>query len=79
MNKTLFLLRKSSEQISAAVFLPAETDGDVVLLEEAVSAPLSLKNGKVFTVAMDTKSAVERMTYEDLVERIFQSDRVLVV
>jgi hypothetical protein len=78
MTKSLYLLRKPPGHISAAVFVPDAPDSEFVLLGEAASAPLALEKGRVFTIAGDGSSSTA-VTYEDLVEKIFQHDHVTVI
>jgi hypothetical protein len=77
MNTTLYLLRQSIEHVNQAVFLPSETEGDVVLLEEGGSSVLSHSKGKVFSLAENSRHSF--LSYDDLIDKIFQVDHVIVV
>lgn len=77
MNTTLYLLRQPIERVNQAVFLPSESEGDVVLLEEAVTSVLSHSKGKVFSLVENSRHPF--LSYDDLVQKIFQVDHVIVV
>ncbi len=77
MNKTLYLIRKPVDRINPAMFVPSETEGDVVLLEEGGSFRLVHRGGAVFSLSEHAPHP--RMTYDELVEMIFQSDRAMVI
>jgi len=77
MNTTLYLLRQSIEHVNQAVFLPSETEGDVVLLEEGSSSVLSHSRGEVFSLAENSRHSF--LSYDDLIDKIFQVDHVIVV
>jgi hypothetical protein len=77
MSATLYLLRRPINKIDPSLFVPSEVHGDVVLLEDAVSSTLTLSHGKV--LLLSEESTPGHVSYDDLVERIFQSDRVLVM
>ena len=77
MRKTLYLFRGSIEQVNPALFLPSESQGDVVLLEESGGRIFPYSGGKVFTV---THSQGERdLTYDELVKKIFEYDHTMVI
>lgn len=77
MNTTLYLLRRPIERVNQAVFLPSETEGDAVLLEEAGSSVLAHSKGKVFSLAENSRHSF--LSYDDLIQKIFQVDHVIVV
>lgn len=77
MNKPLYLLRQPVGRIPEALFALAETDGEVVLLEEAVSEP-PVHPGSLYVVGLQKVPGMQTLTYEDLVEKIFSADRVMV-
>ena len=77
MNTTLYLLRQPIEQVNQAVFLPSEAHGDVVLLEEGASSVLSHSKGKVFSLM--AKSRHPLLSYDDLIDKIFEVDHVIVI
>ena len=77
MKKTLYLLRKPVEQINAALFLPEQSKGDVVLLEENGGRVFPYAGGSVFSVTHgDSQHA---LTYDQLVTKIFEFDHTMVL
>lgn len=58
MNKTLYMLRRRSSEISRALFHASDPGVEVVFIEETASHPLS---------------------YDDLVKKVFEADRVIVI
>ena len=77
MKKTLYLLRKPIDQINSAVFLPAKSQGDVVLLEESGGRIFSYAGGVVFSLT--SGKAEHGLTYDDLVRKIFECDHTVVI
>jgi hypothetical protein len=77
VNTTLYLLRQPIEQVNGAVFLPSESEGDVVLLEEAGSSVVSHSKGEVFSLVENSRHSF--LSYDDLIQKIFQADHVIVV
>lgn len=75
--KTLYLLRRSYEKIQPSVFLPSETEGDVVLLEKGESSVFSHSKGRVFSLSLETTH--ESLSYDGMIEQIFSHDHVIVV
>jgi hypothetical protein len=49
------------------------------LLEDAVSSSPFLTNGTVYVLTSDEKRHPLSLTYEDVVDKIFESDRVMVI
>ena len=80
MGTTLYLLRQHPDRISSSLFRASDADTDVVFLEQAVSTTSSSVMGVV--VAAEG-TAVGRshptMTYDDLVEKIFLSEHIIVL
>ena len=77
MKKTLYLLRKPVERIDPALFLPEESKGDVVLLEESGGRLFPYEGGSMFFV---TDGDVQHgLTYDDLVRKIFECDHTIVI
>ena len=77
MKKTLYLLRKPVEQVDAAVFLPGQSKGDVVLLDGS--------GGKLFPYAGGSVSSLtegeteDGLTYDGLIRKIFECDHTIVI
>ena len=51
MKKTLYLLRKPIDQIDPALFLPAKSQGDVILLEESGGRMFPNTGGAILSFA----------------------------
>ena len=80
MNATLYLLREQPDRISPSLFQPGETGMDIVLVEKAVAMASPSINGAVAVVGRDEGiGSYPTLTYEDLIEKIFSSDRVVVL
>ena len=77
MKKTLYLLRKPIHQIDPALFHPAQSQGDVVLLEEAGAAVFPYGGGKIFSL---TQTHTDHdLTYDGLVKKVFEYDHTVVI
>lgn len=77
MSKTLYLLRQPVEQVNRAMFLSSETEGDVVLFGEAASSELSHSKGQVFSVEKNGRHP--HISYDDLIEKLFQTEHAIVI
>jgi hypothetical protein len=69
MSSTLYLLRQQPNSISSSLFRANDSDMDVIFLKEATSAGHGIE-------AVNSGSA---LTYDDLVEKIFSSEHVIVL
>ena len=76
MKKTLYLLRKPAQEIDPALFLPTESEGDVVLLEENGVEKFPYTGGRMFSV---TPGVGTTLSYDELVKKIFECDRTVVI
>lgn len=80
MGTTLYILRQQSDHISPSVFRMSDTNIDVIFIEQGTS--LTSSSVEEVTVgevgAMDGGSR-RTLTYDDLIEKIFSSERVVVV
>ena len=79
MSKTLYLFRRSLEQVDPALFLATESQGDVVLLEESGGQTFPYAGGGVFTLTTDDGQGDRDLTYDELVKKIFEYDRTVVI
>jgi len=80
MSATLYLLRRQPDSISPSLFRPSETDMDVVFIEKAAGMHHPSVKGSV--VAVEGESVVvshPTLTYDELVDKIFSSERVIVL
>jgi hypothetical protein len=80
MSSTLYLLRQRPEQISPALFQSSEVGIDIVFIEEASSMiPSSIKGAVVATEGMLVGGSRPTLTYDDLVNKIFSSDHIIIL
>jgi hypothetical protein len=80
MSTTLYLLRQQPDRISPSLFRESDTDVDIVFIERRMSIVSSSVKGFVVntegTILPDSRQA---LGYEDLIEKIFSSERVIVI
>ena len=80
MGTTLYVLRQPLDHISTSIFRTSDSDMDIVFVEQAASMVPSFMKG--FVVAAEG-IAVGRsqltITYEDLIEKIFSTEHIVVV
>ncbi len=80
MGMTLYLLRQQPAGISTSLFHPGDADMDILFVEQAISTvPSSVKGVAVVVEKEDVGSSGQTITYDDLIERIFSSEHVIVV
>ncbi|MEY4703909.1 MAG: hypothetical protein RL042_105 [Nitrospirota bacterium] len=80
MENTLYILRQHPDSISSSIFQASDEGGDIVFIERAsVSVPSSVKGFLVADGGRAGNSTHSPMTYDDLVEKIFSSEHVIVV
>ena len=80
MGTTLYLLRQHPDLISSSLFRASDTDMDIVFLEQAASiVPSSVKGIVVATEGIAVGLSHPSMTYDDLIEKIFSSEHIIVV
>ena len=77
MKKILYLLRKPVDRIDPSLFLPSESRGDVVLLQQDAIVPFPYEGGTVFSLS--SAESQNGLSYDDLVKKIFQSDHTIVI
>ena len=77
MKKTLYLLRKPIDQIDPALFLPAKSQGDVILLEESGGRMFPYTGGAIFSLT--NGDGEHGLTYDDLVKKIFECDHTVMI
>ena len=80
MSATLYLLRQQPDYISPALFHVRDLNIDIVFIERAAFIASSSIEG---AVVVDEKIVIDNsrqaLTYNDLVERIFSSEHVIVL
>ncbi|MEO6308013.1 MAG: hypothetical protein ABIO96_03260 [Nitrospiraceae bacterium] len=80
MSATLYLLRQQPDDISLALFQVRDVNIDVVFIERATSIASSFVEGAVIDdEKMVILSPRQALTYDDLVEKIFSSEHVIVL
>ena len=80
MGTTLYLLRQHPDRISSSLFRSSDAEMDIVFVEQATSTIPSSMNGVVVgSEGIAVSRSCPTMTYDDLVEKIFSSGRILVL
>jgi len=80
MGTTLYLLRQHPDCISSSLFRASDSDMDIVFVEQASwIVPSSVKGVAVATEGIVDGLSRPTMTYDDLIEKIFSFDHIIVV
>jgi hypothetical protein len=80
MSATLYLLRQQPDSISPSLFRVSDTDMDIVFIEQTVSiTPSSVKGVVVTAEGMLVGDSRQTMTYDDLIEKIFSAEHIIVI
>ncbi|MEP6933319.1 MAG: hypothetical protein ABI988_05200 [Nitrospirota bacterium] len=80
MSATLYLLRQTPDAISPSLFQVSDEDIDIVYVEQMYSvAPSSIKRGTDTDEEIVRGGSRQMLTYDDLVEKIFSSEHVIVL
>jgi len=80
MGTTLYLLRQHPDLISSALFRSSDADMDIVFIEQTSSLVPSSVNGVVVaTEGMADSLLHPTITYDNLIDKIFTSEHVIVV
>lgn len=80
MSATLYLLRQQPDHFSSALFQVSDINVDIVFIEQATSIASSFIGGDVDTGERTMIDGLEQaLTYDDLVEKIFSSEHVVVL
>jgi hypothetical protein len=81
MGTTLYLLRQHPDRISSSLFQASDVDEmDIVFVEQATLLGLpSVKGVIVAAEGMTVDRSNLTMTYDDLVEKIFSSEHIIVL
>lgn len=80
MSVTLYLLRQQPDGISPSLFRESEADMDVVFVEPAILTNLSsVKGTTMSSEGVMVNDSRQMLRYEDLVEKIFSSERVIII
>ena len=80
MSPTLYILRQHPDRISSSLFRSSDVDMDIVFIGQSSSiVPSSVKGVVVATEGITNGLSHPMMTYDDLIEKIFSSEHVIVV
>lgn len=80
MSTTLYLLRHTPDEIPPSLFQASDADIDIVCVEQVSSVvPSSIERGTGLSEKLVSGGSHQTLTYEDLVEKIFSSERVIVL
>jgi hypothetical protein len=80
MSATLYLLRQQPDRISPSLFRESDADMDIVFVEHATLTTLSsVKGATVSREGMMMSDSRQTLRYEDLVEKIFSSEHIIVI
>ena len=80
MSTSLYLLRQHPDHISSSLFRASDTDMDIVFIEQSSAIlPSSMNGAVVVTAGMEVELSRATMTYDDLIEKIFSSEHIIVV
>jgi hypothetical protein len=80
MSATLYLLRQQPDLISPSLFRASDADIDIVFIGHTVSISRSFVKGVVVIAeGMVAGGSHPTLTYDDLVEKIFSSEHVIVL
>ncbi len=80
MSATLYLIRQRPDLISPSLFQSGDTDMDIVFIEKAAAmVSPSIQEAVAVVGSVDGVGSHPTLTYGELVEKIFSSDRVIVL
>lgn len=80
MSATLYLLRQQPDRISPSLFRESDADMDIVFVEHSTLTTLSsVKGATVSSEGMMVGDSRQTLSYEDLVEKIFSSEHIIVL
>ena len=80
MGTPLYLLRQHPDLISSSLFRASDADMDIIFVEQAASISSSSVKGVVVAAeGMEVGCSHSTMTYDDLVEKIFSSEHIIVL
>jgi len=80
MGTTLYLIRQDLDRISSSLFRASDADIDIVFIEQAaLIIPSSVKGVVVGVEGIVVGRSHSTMIYDDLIEKIFSSEHVIVI
>jgi len=80
MGTTLYVLRQHPDHISSSLFRASDIDMDIVFVEQASSiVPSSVKGIAIAAEGIAVELSHPTMTYDDLIEKVFSSEHIIVI
>lgn len=80
MGRILYVLRQSPDRIPSSIFRSSDVDTDIVFAEQAASiGPSSVKGVVIAPEGVTVGVFHATMTFDDLIEKIFSSEHIVVV
>ena len=80
MSATLYLLRQQPDRIFPSLFQESDPDMEIVFIEQATSITPSFMKGAVLsTERMMVSDFRQTLTYDELIEKIFSSEHIIVI
>ncbi len=80
MGVTLYILRQQHRHTSPTLFDMSDAHIDVVFMEQGTSLPpLGIEGVMVDGGSITARSSRQNLTYDDLVEKIFSSEHVVIL
>ena len=80
MGPTLYVLRQPLDRIPTSIFRTSDSDMDIVFVEQAASMVPSFVKGLVVAAeGMAVGRSQLTITYEDLIEKVFSTEHIVVV
>ena len=80
MGTTLYVLRQHPDHISSSLFRASDIDMDIVFVEQASSiVPSSVKGIAIAAEGIAVEFSHPTMTYDDLIEKVFSSEHIVVI
>jgi hypothetical protein len=80
MGTTLYVVRRSPDRIPSSIFQSNDLDMDIVFVEqEASMAPSAVKGFVMVSEGVTVGGSHPMMTFDDLIEKIFSSDHIIIV
>jgi hypothetical protein len=80
MSRTLYILRQLPNHIAPSIFHVNDANMDIVFIEHAASiTPSSMKGAVVADKGMMVDDSLQVLTYDDLIEKIFLSEHIIVI
>jgi hypothetical protein len=80
MGTTLYVLRRSPDRIPSSIFRSSDLNMDIVFLEPAASLVPSAVNGLVIESELAVvEGSHSTIIFDDLIDKIFSSEHIIVV